>query len=298
MVRAPIRRKTNRAQIVDSLLAQKLNYDRPVKLAEDIYWVGFVDETRGLCCNPYLIVDGDEGVLIDGGSRPEFSIVAMKILQTALLPNQISTLIYQHYDPDLCGSVANLESLIDRPDLRVVSKRENNVFIRYYGPRSKLLCIDQMDRRLVLKSGRTLRFIHTPYAHAPGAFMTLDEKSGILFTSDLFGGFDADKERRLFRELPAQCLACTTSPLPSPHQPCDTTGGLCGLSAVMEFHRVEMSSNRALRHACKKILTSGARMVAPQHGSIWPRKKDIEHIAARLMTLQYAGIDGVVDAEC
>ena len=31
----------------DTLSAQKLNYDQPVKLAEDVCWAGFVDETAG-----------------------------------------------------------------------------------------------------------------------------------------------------------------------------------------------------------------------------------------------------------
>lgn len=52
-----------------------LNYDRPVKIADDTYWIGFYDKVSGLHCNPYLIVDGDEAVVIDGGSRPDFPIV-------------------------------------------------------------------------------------------------------------------------------------------------------------------------------------------------------------------------------
>lgn len=276
------------------LLAQNLNYERPIKLADDIYWVGFADRTRGLYCNPYLIVDGDEGILIDGGSRPEFSVVMMKVLQTALAPHQISTLIYQHYDPDLCGSVANFEALIDRPDLRVISKQENNVFIRYYGVQSKLLCIDDMDHRLVLKSGRTLRFIPTPYAHAPGSFMTLDERTGILFTSDLLGSFESGTERDLFKELPDQCHGCTRA-LPPMRERCETIDASCPLAEITAFHKVEMPSNRALRRACAQIGAAGAKLIAPQHGSLWHRPADVRCILARLSAMDDVGIDGIPD---
>lgn len=278
-----------------NLLAQNINYDRPVKLADDVYWVGFSDPARGLSCNPYLIIDGGEGILIDGGSRPEFSVVMMKILQTALAPNQISTLIYQHYDPDLCGSVANLEAIIGRPDLRVISKREGNVFIRYYGVHSTLLCIDDLGHKLVLPSGRTLRFIPTPYAHTAGSFITFDEKTGILFTSDLLGSFDADHERDLFRELPLECRCCERTPVPSVKESCDKLRQLCPLSTMLEFHRVEMPSNRALRIACTKIRAVQARIVAPQHGSIWHDAQDVDYLLRRLEALDDVGIDGIKD---
>ncbi len=280
---------------MSNFLTRNLNYDRPVKVADDVYWVGFADPQRGLHCNPYLIVDNDTGILIDGGSRPEFSTVMMKIMQTGLAPDAVSTLIYQHYDPDLCGSIANLEDIIARPDLRVISKRENNVFIRYYGVRAKLECIDDLGRKLVLDSGRTLRFIPTPYAHAAGSFMTFDEKTGILFTSDLLGSFEAEKDRGLFKELSAECLCCERAALARQGQPCDGGVAKCPVPDILRFHREEMSSNRALRLACKQILALKPSLVAPQHGSVWHRPSDIEYLVRQLVALNDVGIDGIAD---
>lgn len=279
---------------MSTLLTRNLDYDRPIRIADDVYWVGFPDPARGLYCNPYLILDGEEGVLIDGGSRPEFTGVMMKILQTGIAPGSISTLIYQHYDPDLCGSIAHLEEIIARPDLRIVSKRESNVFIRYYGVKTQLSCIDELGRRLVLPSGRTLRFIHVPYAHTPGSFMTYDEKTRILFTGDLLGSFEAARERELFRELPDECLRCD-APLPADDKLCPETSARCPLRGIADFHLEEMSSNRALRLACKRILDVPAEAFAPQHGSVWHRRADVEHIVGRLVSLTGVGIDGVPD---
>lgn len=82
-----------------------LDYEKVIPIADDIYWVGFYDKPSGLHCNPYLIIDGEEAVVIDGGSRPDFPTVMMKILQTGIEPSSITAMIYQHYDPDLVGSI-------------------------------------------------------------------------------------------------------------------------------------------------------------------------------------------------
>ena len=89
------------------------NYESSVEIAEGIYWVGFHDVQSGLHCNPYLIVDHDEALVIDGGSRPDFATVMMKILQTGIAPKKIQALVYQHYDPDLCGSIPHFEDIIE-----------------------------------------------------------------------------------------------------------------------------------------------------------------------------------------
>ena len=74
---------------MSSAANMNLDYERSVKIADDVYWVGFYDKESGLHCNPYLIIDNDEAVVIDGGSRPHFPVVMMKILQTGISPTSI-----------------------------------------------------------------------------------------------------------------------------------------------------------------------------------------------------------------
>jgi hypothetical protein len=116
-----------------------IDLETSVEIADGIYWIGFYDEQAGLHCNPYLIVDNDEAIVIDGGSRPDFATVMMKILQTGITPNQIVALLYQHYDPDLCGSIPNFEDIIKRNDLKILSDSENLMFIRHYNVYPPLL---------------------------------------------------------------------------------------------------------------------------------------------------------------
>ncbi|MEO5345498.1 MAG: MBL fold metallo-hydrolase [Magnetococcus sp. YQC-9] len=269
-------------------------HDRPIRIWEQVYWVGYYDPASRMSCNPYLIVDGDEAVVIDAGSRPDFSTVMRKILQAGVAPSRIHTLIYQHYDPDLCGSLPNLEEMIDRADLNIISKSENNYFIRHYGCKSELRCIDALDRKLTLASGRTLHFIPTPYAHSAGSFMTWDACSRILFTSDLFGGMCACGEgNRLFLHLPSACHACDRKGVVDGEFPCDQIGKPCPLLGIEQFHRQVMPSCAALRHALAQVQAIEPEIVAPQHGALLANPDDIALVTSRLAALNDVGIDGV-----
>ena len=57
------------------------SYDIPVEVAEGVYWVGAGDlklKTQ-LNCNPYLVIDHDEAVLIDPGSPLDFEYVLKNV---------------------------------------------------------------------------------------------------------------------------------------------------------------------------------------------------------------------------
>jgi len=263
-----------------------LNYDDPIKIAENIYWVGFYDEETGLHCNPYLIVDGDEAVVIDGGSRPDFPTVMTKILKTGTHPSSIRGLIYHHYDPDLCGSVSDYEDIIERDDLRIMSALENNFFIRHYGPAAPLVDIAEYNDRFTFSSGRVLEFIRTPYAHSAGSFVTYDELSGVIFTSDLFGSYGTKWD--LFLGLDEACRECTR------FEPCPLNKPYCAIKEILAFHQMIMPSDKAVHHAIKKILEIPAGMVAPQHGSVIPIEQEFRAIGARLLDLKEVGIDRIV----
>ena len=266
----------------------KTEYDRPVEIAEGIYWIGFLDDFNKLHCNPYIIIDGDEAVIIDGGSRPDFSSVMLKILQTGVNPVNIKRLIYQHYDPDLCGSVANFEDIISNEELKIISQKDNNIFIRYYGTKSPLLCVEKLGLSWSFSSGRKLQFIMTPYAHSPGSFTTYDEKTGTLFSSDLFGSYD-EKWDLLF-EFEDRCITCRKE-LEELTDSCEENGEKCCMKGFCDFHRNIMTSGKALRYALEKIQKEKIKIVAPQHGSVLKKQEDIEFLIRKLGILKNVGID-------
>lgn len=266
-----------------------LDLESSVEIAEGVHWVGFYDEQAGLHCNPYLIVDNDEAIVIDGGSRPDFATVMMKILQTGIVPNQIIALLYQHYDPDLCGSIPNFEDIIKRKDLRIISDSANLMFIRHYSVSTRLLPISTLNNQYTFSSGRTLQFIKTPYSHSGGSIVTFDPKSGILFTSDLFGSLGLEWE--LFLDLKPECLDCVSI------AECHMGRATCPIKDILNFHKTVMPSEKALRYSLEQILDIPFTMIAPQHGSIINDKKTLRYVFELLATLKGVGIDGIVEGD-
>ena len=266
---------------------KNINYDRAVEIDNGIFWVGFNDTATGLHCNPYLIVDGDEAVVIDGGSRPDFPTVMMKILQTGITPQSICALIYQHYDPDLCGSIGNYEDLIGRKDLQIISKKANSMFLRHYSLTTNIVSVEELGYRFAFKSGRELTFHSTPYAHQTGSFVSFDKTSGIMFSSDLFGSYGHNW--KLFLEMKDSCRTCmadTDCPINEPY---------CPVKDILKFHRVVMPSERCLIHALEQMAKIHFTKIAPQHGSCIFKQADIVSLFNKLVNLKKVGIDGVMD---
>ena len=168
-----------------------VDYGGPVAVTREIFWVGFHDAEADMHCNPYLLVDGDEAVLIDSGSIPQFPVIMRKIIDV-INPAQISIVVASHPDPDVCSNMAVVEDVVEREDLRIAAHAASLRLIRYYGLRSTLYAVDRNDWRITLKSGRVLEFIHTPHLHFAGSIATWDVASGSLFSSDLFGAMDHD----------------------------------------------------------------------------------------------------------
>jgi flavorubredoxin len=267
----------------------KLDYSDFVEIADGVFWVGFADKSAGLHCNPYLIAEGGEAVLIDSGSRNDFSTVMLKILRTGTNPKDIKTLIYQHYDPDLCGNIPHMEEMIASEDLKILSHFENNIFINYYSPYSKLQCIEDLGFEYEFKSGRRLEFVRTPYAHSPGSFVTYDTKTKILFSSDLFGSYDTNWS--LYANIFGKCSSC------DPARLCAETQELCHICGVYDFHKRVMPTSKALHYALERIEKIDISMIAPQHGSIFHTTASVEIIVKRLKELKNVGIESFLEED-
>lgn len=268
-------------------MQQERQYDRPIKIAEGIFWVGFFDQESNLHCNPYLVTSEGQAVVIDGGSRPDFAVVMTKILQTGLDPSSISHLLYQHYDPDLCGSIPHFIDACENPDLSVLSHPANNVFIRYYtGPEHHhhIASIKKNDNTLML-GNRRLRFIETPYCHSTGSFVTYDEQSKTLFTSDLFGSFSHKWD--LYLDLTDKCFDCHDFT----HCPHGRT--YCAMADIIAFHRYVMPTGKALTNAMRAIKPLDIALIAPQHGSLMANPQHIYRLIERLEGLDNVGIDQI-----
>jgi flavorubredoxin len=213
----------------------------------------------------------------------------LKILRTGLKPSQITRLIYHHYDPDLCGSLPQLESIINSDALKIISHAENNVFIHYYSAKTKKLDFRELNCHYDFATGRRLEFYATPYCHQPGSFVTYDTKTKTLFSSDLFGSFDNRWTLKL--ELDEACRKCRSYKEDCFHS------AKCPVSGIIRFHKNIMPSNRALANTLNTIEKIDIDIIAPQHGSIIFEKEDIKAVFRHLRAIENVGIDHLLSGE-
>lgn len=260
---------------------QPLDYTTYIQIADGVYWVGFADEQAGLHCNPYLILDQGEAVLIDGGSRDEFSTVMLKIMRTGTSPDRIKRLIYHHYDPDLCGNIPHLEAIIQNEDLKIISHRENNIFINYYSTHLAKQCIENLGFSYTFSSGRRLEFIRTPYSHSPGSFMTYDTKTKVLFSSDIFGSYDTSWA--LYSQINEDCLTCEAPTM------CPMLNSKCPMRGILNFHQRIMTSKPALQYALKQVKKLDISIIAPQHGGLLADAVSQKAVISKLEALDTVG---------
>lgn len=216
------------------------DFNDPVAITREIFWVGFYETDTGLRCNPYLILDADQAVLIDPGSIPDFPVVMRKIIDI-VVPGKISHIIVSHQDPDVCGNLAVVEDVIDREDLTIVAHASTHRLIRHQGLRSRRRDVGEEANRLVLQSGRVLEFLHVPFLHAPGAICTYDARTRSLFTGDLFGAVGDD----------ATLFAGPGFP-----------------ETMKAFHQAYMPSNALVRSAMERFESMRLDRILPQHGSV------------------------------
>ena len=221
-----------------------INYDDAVAVSGDIYWVGYYDQEANLHCNPYLLIDEQDVVLFDPGSIPYFPKIMRKVIDL-VDPSSITAIVISHQDPDVCGSLAVLEEVIERTDTKIIAHTNTIRLIRHYGLKSQYYPVDEHEFRYTLPSGRILQFLYTPYLHSPGAIMTYDITSKSLFTSDVFGAI-ADNWS-LF-----------------------ATGD--NLEPMKDWHQAYMPSNSLLKECMQRLEQMDIHRILPQHGSIFEKE--------------------------
>ena len=217
-----------------------LDFSQSIEIAPKIHWVGMYLENDPFQCHPYFIDNGDESILVDPGSMLEFDAVIRKVRLFTDLKN-IKYIILHHQDPDLADSVPEIEKLINRHDLRIVTHSRMVPLVKHYLIRSDYYEVDKNNLRLTTENGLTLEFLTTPYCHSPGAFVTYEPSSQTLFSGDIFGGIEESWEFFADEDY---------------------------FDKAKQFHAEYMPSKDIFNYALSKIEKLELELIAPQHGSI------------------------------
>lgn len=208
-------------------------------LGSGIHWIG-ADVEEVFHCNPYLIVDGEEAVLVDPGGLKYVEAVLERVKSLVDLKS-IKYIVAHHQDPDVCSGLNILKPLV-ADDCLVVCHSRMSVLLEHFGSGFKYYEVDKEDWSLRFGKRRVLSFAHTPYLHSPGAIVTYDKKSQTVFTSDLFGAVDSDWSlHRKDKDF----------------------------SGIHAFHTGYMPSIEILKNGLEAMQSLGPiKRIAPQHGSI------------------------------
>ncbi|MCS7204627.1 MAG: SpoIIE family protein phosphatase [Leptospiraceae bacterium] len=221
-----------------------LDFTKAIEIAKNTYWIGKYLENDPFQCHPYLIVNNNESILIDPGSMLEIDAIIEKINSVSNIQN-IKYIILHHQDPDLAAAVPYLETLIQRDDLVIITHSRMTFLVKHYGIKSQYYRIDHQNFEIDI-NGYKLKFYTTPYCHSPGAFMTYDVQTKVLFSSDLFGGLEESWE---------------------------FYAGDDYFKKIEGFHMAYMPSRDILNYSLRKIENLDIELIAPQHGSIITKDK-------------------------
>ncbi len=240
----------------------------PVKVLENIYWVGAVDWNvrnfhgytysthRGTTYNAYLIVD-DKITLVDSVYGP-FAGEMMDRIKEIVDPAKIDYIVANHVETDHSGAIG--EALKHAPKAKVIGTARCKAGLeKHYFGNWDFQVVKTGDK-LNLGS-RTLTFLEAPMLHWPDSMFTYIEKDALLLPNDAFGQhiatsgrFDDEVDQAALMEEAAKYYANILWPL-SP-----------------------LVAKKIEEVVAAKIKID---MIAPSHGIIW-RKDPMKIVTAYL----------------
>lgn len=172
-------------------LVERKNFDPQDahQIADGIWWTGFVDNSSNSCCNPYLLLDNQEAILINPGSRYHESHRMIKDKINSLIDmGQICHIIVSCDSPDSCASIPLFENLADR-GVRLYAPSGMTESIGHYGCKSPIIGLEDGDS-IICKSGRTIDYFAIKSVPNIGSGFFFDKQTGTIFSGNIFGNFN------------------------------------------------------------------------------------------------------------
>jgi flavorubredoxin len=165
-------------------------YDKPTPLfltdAHAIYWLGYPEDSA-FRCNTYLVVDGQEAIIVDPGGAETFDFIVDRVRQ--IIPvESVNAMIVCHQDPDVAAAIVPWLDL--NPQIKIITSIRTNILLPHYGRINYTFVSINDTLEYHFLSGNRLRFVEAPFLHFPGAFTTIDVVSGYLFSGDIWAAID------------------------------------------------------------------------------------------------------------
>lgn len=220
------------------------------KIAESVYWVGAVHWDRrlfdslvplpdGTTYNAYVVKGSDKTVLIDAVD-PEFVQTLMTYLGGV---ERVDYVVSQHAEQDHSGSIPQVLARFPEAKVMTTAKAKPMLMDLLNIPEDKFVVV--ADGETLSLGDKTLKFIHTPWAHWPETMSTYLVEDKILFSCDFLGSHIASSD--LF--VTDKCRV---------HE-----------AAKRYFAEIMMPFRNILAKNLDKLADYDIVMVAPSHGQIY-----------------------------
>jgi flavorubredoxin len=193
--------------------------------------------------NEYLIIDGDDSLLLDPGGNEVFPSV-FSALSTEFDPRKITKLFASHQDPDIISSLALW--LEFNPQVKCYISWLWASFVPHFGGTNETFITIPDGGMDIMIGNQRLQVIPAHYLHSSGNFHLYDPKAKILFTGDVGAALLPPGEDALFVEDFDRHIRHAEG-----------------------FHRRWMGSDKAKRDWCQRVSQLDIEMMCPQHGSIY-----------------------------
>jgi len=216
--------------------------DRQIKKFENLW-----ELDSGISYNCYLL-KGQKNILIDTVEKG-FTDKLLAILQSELKDQLLDYLVINHMEPDHSGTILAL--LKKYPNLKLIGNHKTTVFAKGFYDLSEKSFIQVADGELLELAEYKLEFHQTLMVHWPESMVVLEKTQGILFSSDIFGGY---------KTVENQVLA-------------DTRGDLEDFidQARAYFATVIGGYTRPALASLKMLKSLDIKCIAPAHGLVWQK---------------------------
>lgn len=249
-----------------------------VKINDFLYFIGVNDRQtqlfenqwpleRGVSYNSYVI-KSDKTALLDTVKITKVDDFLTK-LREVLADRDLDYLVIHHMEPDHSGAIQTIIDLY--PNVKLVgNKKTFELLAQFYDIKDNLVVVDDYD--VLDLGGVKLTFVKTPMVHWPESMMSFDEKSGILFSQDAFGGFGALDGTIFDDEINWHQYESETR---------------------RYYSNIVGKFSKQVQAALKKLGGLDIKMVCPVHGPVW-RENPHKIIASYDKWSKHETEDGVV----
>jgi flavorubredoxin len=193
--------------------------------------------------NEYLVIHGDDSILLDPGGSEVFPAV-FSAISTSFDPRKIDKLFASHQDPDIISSLSMW--LEFNPKVKCYISWLWTSFVPHFGGDGDTFIGIPDGGMDIVVGGQRLQAIPAHYLHSSGNLHLYDPKAKILFTGDVGAALLPAGEDSLFVEDFDRHIRHAEG-----------------------FHRRWMGSEKAKRDWCARVASMDIDMLCPQHGAIY-----------------------------